>query len=254
MKFEDIFRDYSNYIYNYALKLTCHPDDAMDISQETFVKAWQNLDGLRDDNSVGKWLRTICYNEFLMKIRKEHPEQTLITDDWAQLESDGLLLTDYKVTPEDEVIVADEIRNLQNGCFFAMVRRLTLNQRIAFSLVDMFGLDIEYVATVLDITKGAAKGLLYRARMNIDSFFADHCSIINEKNPCSCQAWIYFSTTRENLQKNTHKLVTKLDYQSKGYTYNEAVRTKIQYLYSNMPEYKPSDEWYKNVQKIISQN
>lgn len=252
MDITTIFKNYHTYIYNYALKLTCHPQDAQDITQETFVKAWKSLDMLKEEDAVATWLQTICFHLFLDKKRKEKPVDFL--EDMGSLEQDGTLLTEVSVLPEDEVIVAEEIKNLQNGCFLAMVRRLSLNQRITFSLVDMFGLNIEYVADVLEISKGAAKGLLYRARMNIDSFFADHCAILYEKNPCSCQAWIAFSSKRAGMQKQAKKLVNKLDYKEKNYVYREEVRKKLKYLYGNMPEQKPPEEWYQNVLKIIEKN
>ncbi|WP_242939785.1 RNA polymerase sigma factor [Roseburia sp. 499] len=56
MDITTIFKNYHTYIYNYALKLTCHPQDAQDITQETFVKAWEKLDELKDENAVAKWL------------------------------------------------------------------------------------------------------------------------------------------------------------------------------------------------------
>ena len=142
------------------------------------------------------------------------------------MESEGKLLASITVEPEEEIIVDEEIRDMQNGCFLVMVRKLTLNQRSIFSLVDMYGFDIDNAAGILNITKGAAKGLLYRARMNIDSFFADHCSILNEKNPCSCRVWITFSKNRENLQKSTKRIIEKLDFTEKGYFYDEDVKEK----------------------------
>lgn len=156
--------------------------------------------------------------------KKRKEKQVDLLENMEVLEQEGTLLREVSLMPEDEVIVAEEVKNLQNGCFLAMVRRLSLNQRITFSLVDMFGLDIEYVAEVLGISKGVAKGLLYRARMNIDYFFADHCAILYEKNPCSCQAWIAFSTKRAGMQKQAKKLVNKLDYKEKNYVYREEVR------------------------------
>lgn len=247
-----VFKNYYTYIYNYSLKLTCHPQEAQDMTQETFIKAWESLDTLKDENAMAKWLRTICFHLFLDKKRKEKGME--LFEEMEVLESDGALLKEVVLLPEDEVIVAEEVKELQNGCFLAMVRRLSLNQRITFSLVDMFGLDIEYVAEVLGISKGAAKGLLYRARMNIDSFFADHCTILYEKNPCSCQAWIAFSSNRAEMQKRAKGLVNQLDYKEKNYTYREEVRKKLKYLYGNMPQQKPPEEWYQKVLKIINKN
>ncbi len=247
-----IFNNYYVYIYNYALKLSCHPDDAADITQDTFVKAWMNINTLKDENALSKWLRTICYHEFLMKIRKNQSDKQMMLEDWDKLEEEGLLLKQDIPLPEEEVIVAEEVKSLQNGCFLAMVRRLSLNQRIAFSLVDMFGLTTDQVAEILKISKGATKGLLYRARMNIDSFFSDHCDLIFEHNPCSCKAWIEFSSKRDQQQQRTKQLIRRLDFEKKGYQFDEIVRRKVLYLYTNMPEQKPSQDWYDHVIKIFA--
>ena len=247
-----IFNNYYVYIYNYALKLSCHPDDAADITQDTFVKAWMNINTLKDENALSKWLRTICYHEFLMKIRKNQSDKQMMVEDWDKLEEEGLLLKQDIPLPEEEVIVAEEVKSLQNGCFLAMVRRLSLNQRIAFSLVDMFGLTTDQVAEILKISKGATKGLLYRARMNIDSFFSDHCDLIFEHNPCSCKAWIEFSSKRDQQQQRTKQLIRRLDFEKKGYQFDEIVRRKVLYLYTNMPEQKPSQDWYDHVIKIFA--
>ncbi len=247
----DVYQNYYQYIFNYALKLTCHPEDALDVTQDTFLKAMQKLDTLENERALASWLRTICFHEFVNRAKKDPKKYLAEPVEWEKLETDGVLLTNATPQPEDEVIVEEEIRSLQNGCFLAMVRKLTLHQRIAFSLVDMYGLPIEHVAGILDISKGAAKGLLYRARMNIDSFFADHCSIIYEKNPCSCKAWIAFSLNRSNLQGKAKKLIDRLDFEQKNYTYDESIRKRVMYLYRHMPEQKPPDEWYQSVLTML---
>ena len=247
-----IYKGYYQYIYNYALRLSCHPEDACDITQETFVIALTKLDSLKNEEAIAGWLRTICFHQFIDQTRRN--KYLVEIDDWEQLEKDGRLLGAVEVQPEDEVIVSEEIRDLQNGCFLAMVRKLTLNQRITFSLVDMYGMKIEDVSNILLISQSAAKGLLYRARMNIDSFFANHCDLMNEKNPCSCKAWIEFSNRRNDLHKSTKKLIEKLDFSKEGYVFNAAVREKIYYLYRNMPDKKPPDAWYKNVLNILEKN
>lgn len=245
-----IYENYYQYIYNYALKLTCHPDDAMDVTQDTFLKALRELDSLNTENAIASWLRTICFHEFI-NYTKRNKKYIVDEENIEQLE-EAYNSRNYDTnTPEKEVMVADEIRRMQTGCFYAMVRKLSLNQRIAFSLVDMYGLTIGELADLMGITDNAAKALLHRARLNIDSFFADHCNIIEETNPCSCLAWINFSSERATNQAQTRQIIQKLDYKEKGYLFNEAIRAKIKYLYANMPEWKPSDDWYKKVKEIL---
>jgi len=247
IKIDQIIQDYGRYIYNYALKLTCHPTDAEDLAQETFIKAWKNLDGLKSELAIKKWLSTICYNQFLMKIRQKSSRIDELLEELQMLEQEGMMLNDSFPNPEDEVMVEDEIKEMQNGCFLAMVRKLTLNQRIVFSLVDMYGMRVEDVAQILGTSVLATKGLLFRARMNIDSFFADHCNILNINNPCSCKAWITFSMNRNSLQNKTKEIIDTLNYKEKNYRFNLEVRNKLKYLYANMPDKKPSAEWYLKV-------
>ena len=247
-----VYNDYYKYIYNYALRLSCHPEDALDITQETFLTALKKIDTLKNEEAISGWLKSICFHKFIDDTRRN--KYIIEVEDLTSLENDSKLLQAQEIQPETEVIVSEEIRNLQNGCFLAMVRKLTLNQRIVFSLVDMYGMKIEPVSDILKISVSATKGLLYRARMNIDSFFANHCDLIKEENPCSCKAWIEFSNNRSNLQKSTKKLIEKLDFTKEGYVFDEEVRKKILYLYRNMPDKKPSDEWYKKVLKIIEKN
>lgn len=255
MDIETLVNTYGTYIYNYSLKLSCHPSAAEDLTQETFITAWQKIDTLEDPNTIKAWLRKICFNKFLMKERKNKNSSELLYDDISELKKEGHLFQFSPPEPEDEVIVEEAIRDLQNGYFLAMVRRLTLHQRITFSLIDMFGLSLDEVSQLIGVSKSATKGLLYRAHMNLDSFFHNHCNLLDINNPCSCKAWIEFSKTRSDLQEssNKHKLIEKLDYKKSNYTYNISVRDKINFLYKNMPDKKPSKEWYEEVVNIINE-
>lgn len=256
MDIEILINAYGTYIYNYALKLSCNPSVAEDLAQETFISAWQKINTLENLNAIKSWLRKICFNNFLMKERKNKNYDELLYDDIGLLEKESHLFRDNSPKPEDEVIVEETIRELQNGCFLAMVRRLSLHQRIAFSLIDMFGLSLDEVSEIIGISKSATKGLLYRAHMNLDSFFHNHCNLLDIDNPCSCKAWIEFSKTRADLQKNSskHKLIKKLDYRESNYTFNSEVRGKINFLYKNMPDRKPPKEWYEEVINLINKN
>jgi len=243
---EEILSRYGGYIYKYSLKLTADPEKAKDLVQDTLLKAWEKRDMLKNEAAAKAWLRKICLNLFLMDMRSR--ENVWLESEVEHLEMQGKLLVTELSSPEDEIIVEEGVRELQNGCFLAMVRKLTLQQRIAFSLVDMFGMPLEEAAELMDISKGALKGLLYRARMSLDSFFADHCEWIQSTNPCKCSAWVTFWQSRDKNQTDLKKvLLERLDYREKNYTYNETVRKRVQYLYENMPDKVPEQEWFDRV-------
>ena len=72
--FERIYRDYFDTVYRYALALTRDVHAAEELTQETFFKAMQAIDGFRGDSSVKTWLCGIAKNAFLSDQRKKRPE------------------------------------------------------------------------------------------------------------------------------------------------------------------------------------
>lgn len=250
--FGQVIRENYLFIYNYALRLICHPQDAEDLTQQTFLAAYEKREQLREEQALQKWLMTICYRNFLMLLRARGVREETSAE-MEEIEKEGNALSIAVPGPEEEVIVADEIRALQNGCFMAMVRRLTLKQRIAFSLVDMFGMNSEDAAQLLEVTPGALKGLLFRARMNLDSFFDEHCNLLQSENPCSCAAWIHFRENHEENKKQMEKTIRNLDYREKNYRFDDKTRAKVNYLYQHMPQQRPSDEWFEGVIEIFKE-
>ena len=244
----EIVETYSTYIYNIAYKLTGKMEQAEDIAQETFIKAWKHLDELKDQTALKQWLRTICVNEFRMSLRKDIRQKITYVDNIEELEEGGELLVNPTEDVIEEVQASEDVISMRNGCFLAMSRKLSVNQRIVFSLIDMFGLSIQEVADILEITPKAVKGLLYRARMNIDSFFQSHCYFLNTENPCRCKAWADFFQTRNKLQSFMQDKI--LDYTEKGYEFDLEVRKKLSLYYQQIPDQMPRKEWY---QRVISQ-
>ncbi len=247
MRIEEVVANYGTYIYKYALKLTCNPVKAEDIAQETFIHAWENMEQLREEEAIKKWLRSICYRQFLMDYRKTTKHNLELHDKLEELELEGSLLGTQLPNPEEEVVVEESIRSIQSGCFYAMASKLSLHQRIAFSLIDMFGLSVSEVSQMLQLSNAATKGLLFRARKNLDAFFDGHCNLLDVKNPCRCQAWIDFRSTNENNKKAARKIITSLEDCEREYQPNDLVRKKIYYLYRNMPDQQPDATWFHSI-------
>ncbi len=64
-------------VFNYLLRLTASPDDALDLSQDVFLKAYQNIRKLDDPARFGPWLYRIAHNEAYSLFRKRRPETAL---------------------------------------------------------------------------------------------------------------------------------------------------------------------------------
>ena len=79
-------------VFNYLLRLTASSDDALDLTQDTFLKAWQNITKLDDAARFGPWLYRIAHNEAYSGFRKRRPEtaaEDLGPGDRAEMEGAG---------------------------------------------------------------------------------------------------------------------------------------------------------------------
>jgi len=156
---------YSGPIYRLALKMLGNAQDAEDVLQNTFLKAFQHLGGFEGRSSLSTWLYRIAANEALMLLRKKRPEDVLTDvapeegpdDDYAPLQ-----FTDWCCLPEEEFLTSESKAALD-----AAVQRLPEGMRIVFVLRDIQGLSIQETSQVLDLTETAVKTRLLRARLRL---------------------------------------------------------------------------------------
>ena len=163
----------STNIYRLGLKMTGNPQDAEDVLQETFIKAFNHIENFEGRSKVSTWLYRIAANESLMLLRKRKDAVTSIdqginTDDGDVLPKQ---IIDWCCLPEKELL-RDEVRDHIS----AAVGTLSEKNRAAFLLRDVEGLSTRETAEVLAISESAVKVRLMRARMqlreDLTGFFA----------------------------------------------------------------------------------
>ena len=140
-------------------------DDALaeDCLQETFLKAFDKIGGFEGRSALGTWLHSILVNQSLMKLRKNKRERHEQIDDlMPQFDSNACRIEapwSYLATP-DELLEQDQTRALVQS----KIDQLPESYRIVLQLRDIEEFDTETVAAMLEITPGAAKVRLHRAR------------------------------------------------------------------------------------------
>jgi len=154
----------SDHIYRLALKMLGNQQDAEDILQETFIKAFNNIEGFEGRSKISTWLYRITVNESLMLLRKR--KNTLVEID-ADIETDqGDILprqiVDWCCLPEKELMSSEARKHLNLA-----IQTLSDANRAAFLLRDVEGLSTREAAQVLDIRESAVKVRLMRARMQL---------------------------------------------------------------------------------------
>lgn len=103
------------------------------------------------------------------------------------------------------------------------------------------------------MAESAIKSLLHRARIKLDKFFGENCSLININNYCKCTSWDKFVSHRERIKNEFIESREKVDDNNSLINNQNHIdmERKLRYLYANMPDYKPSQEWYDRILSIL---
>ncbi len=177
-EFARLVEQYSPMIYRLGLKMLNNPQDAEDILQETFIKAYKHIKNFDGRSSISTWLYRIATNEALMMLRKKRPE--LVSFDMPSTyetePQEPLQIIDWCCLPEEEYLTAEGRLRLDEAA-----ERLPESLRIVFVLRDIEGLSTRETAQVLDISETAVKTRLSRARLRLREELSTYFGKLVEK-------------------------------------------------------------------------
>ncbi len=163
-EFARLVEAYSGMVYRLAIKLLADAQDAEDVLQETFIKAYHHLPEFDGRAQVSTWLYRIATNEALMLLRRrKHP--VLSIDEPSEEDTQGtqpVHIVDWCCLPEDELMSSEARAYLDQA-----VAQLTPNLRAVFLLRDVEGLSTRQTAEVLKLSETAVKTRLSRARLQL---------------------------------------------------------------------------------------
>ena len=138
-------------VYNYLLRITTNREDALDLTQDVFLKAYQNLRKLDDPGRFAPWLYRIAHNEAYSMFRKRRPE-TDVEEVQPEASETGITVGGSSVFPiELSLAVASALR------------RLSPEQRESVVLKIYQGFKFEEMAEILDCPVSTIKSRLYTA-------------------------------------------------------------------------------------------
>ena len=160
--FEKLVTAYEKNVYNIALRMVGDPEDAADMTQETFIKAYRALSGFRGDSKFSSWLYRIASNVCLdfLRSRSRHPQVSLSTVD-----EDGqapVELPDMRQNPEEQLMKKLGMEAVRRG-----LEQLPEQQRQILVLRELGGLSYAELAQTLGLEEGTVKSRIFRARKRL---------------------------------------------------------------------------------------
>lgn len=157
--FEELVRRYERRVYAIALRSSGSPEDAADIVQEVFLRAWRSIESFRGDSGFSTWLFRITVNQCIDHARRQRSQpvtQPLTIGE----DEDERPLPDPAPTPEERL----DTRELGRALADALAQISEEHRRIVL-LRDVSGLSYTEIAEALEISEGTVKSRLSRARL-----------------------------------------------------------------------------------------
>jgi RNA polymerase sigma-70 factor (ECF subfamily) len=148
--FERMYRLQSGAVYALALRLTGNRERALELMQDSFVRAWERLASFRGESAFASWLHRLTVNVFLNQARSDSRRRSLmdITEDGSDAGDVAVLGTD----PAERLDLESAIATLPR------------NARIAFVLHEIEGFSHEEIAATLGVAAATVRSHVFRAR------------------------------------------------------------------------------------------
>lgn len=162
--FSELLRRYEGKIFRLALHITQNREDAEDVLQETFLKAYEHLDQFQGQSKFYTWIVRIAVNQALMKLRKRKSDRSVSLDDTIDTGEDTVAreIAGWDENPEQQYS-REELSRILGGA----VDDLAPIYRAVFVLRDIDELSTEETADALGLSVPAVKSRLLRARLQL---------------------------------------------------------------------------------------
>ena len=156
--FEKLVTVHQKHVYNLALKLTGNPEDAMDASQDAFLRAFRSLKSFRGESRVSVWLYRLTYNASMDIIRRSR--RGVLIPMPSDEEGAELEVPDPSPTPDEVAERRDELRQVREA-----IAELDEDKRRILLMREYSGMSYADIADAMGLEEGTVKSRLARARV-----------------------------------------------------------------------------------------
>lgn len=169
--YDEIVRRYQQRIYATIYHMTSNHEDAHDLAQETFIKAFQALKSFKGGASFYTWLYRIAVNKTINFLKQRRHRSHLSLNDLdvnAENDPDLVALVSDK-TPRRETALTELQEKLNEA-----MQKLSESHRLVVTLHDVQGLPHEEIARIMDCNVGTVRSRLFYARQQLQGYLADY--------------------------------------------------------------------------------
>lgn len=162
--YDELVRKYERQVFRIAQHITQNREDAEDVMQDAFLKAYEKLDQFQGNSKFYTWLVRIAVNESLMRLRRRRTGKMVSIDEDVETDEGSVPrdLADWAPDPEQNYSQTELKRILEKT-----IKGLPLSFKVVFDLRDVQGRSTEETAEMLGLSVPAVKSRLLRARLQL---------------------------------------------------------------------------------------
>ena len=161
-EFEKLVAAYEKQVYHITLRMSGNEEDAFDLSQETFLKAYRSLSSFRGESAFGTWVCRMAANLSIDFLRKQKRRGRVISLDEPDETGRPVELPDFRFEPQSASEKRELAAEVRKG-----LEKLPPEQKLILILRDMEGLSYQEIASTLKLEPGTVKSRISRARAHL---------------------------------------------------------------------------------------
>ncbi len=169
--YDDLIRRYQERIYATVYHMTSNHEDANDLTQETFIKAYRALKSFKGDSSFYTWIYRIAVNKTInfLKTRKNRTHMSLNDLDFNAEHDPDLVALISERTPRRDLNLAELQEKLNEA-----MQKLSESHRMVVTLHDVQGLSHDEIAEIVGCNVGTVRSRLFYARQQLQGTLSDY--------------------------------------------------------------------------------
>lgn len=218
-KYQQAFIGFQNQLQSYIYRIVAHRQEAEDLAQETYLKAFDKINSFKGNSSFKTWVFTIATNlaKDSLRAKKRWGE------DWMDLVKDAhvadkkLLAKKFEVhknSPHGKFVMSEHL----NYCFTCTSKTLLLTHQICLLLKEVYGFKVSEIMLIIGLSEGKVKHAIADARKDMTRIFKHKCALINKEGVCSqCTGLNKVFNPEQDAQMEANKLKIVKEKRNKNY-------------------------------------
>ncbi|HHX18524.1 MAG TPA: sigma-70 family RNA polymerase sigma factor [Clostridium sp.] len=176
--FEELIKQNEKKVFNIAYKMMGNYDDANELAQEAFIKAYKSINKFKGDSLFSTWIYRITTNVCLDELRKRKNKKVISLNEHIKYNDEEIKpqVKDERPGPE-KIFEKKETKNLINQC----IESLPADYKTVIILRDIEGFTYEEIAKIINCPEGTVKSRISRARKALRDIFKNKKELFNEE-------------------------------------------------------------------------